>query len=64
MYDSKTSTFTKLGKQMCKEIRISQETIIPKQLSKFEAEFNDPEIAHLHHKHFVNRRQKNLLRIT
>ena len=49
---------------MCKEIRISQESIIPKQLLKFEAEFKDVEIAHLHHKHFVNRRQKNLLRIT
>ena len=47
---------------MCKEIRISQESIIPKQLLKFEAEFKDPEIAHLHHKHFVNRRKKKLIK--
>ena len=64
LYDSKNQKLTKIGAKFCKEMKISEEMIVPKGKDKFEAEYDDKEIAHLHYKHFVNRRQKCLLRLT
>lgn len=64
LYDSKAQKLTSVGNRFCKEMNIKPETIIPRGKESFIEECNDNEIGLLHYKHFVNRRQKCLLRIT
>jgi hypothetical protein len=64
IYDVKEKEMSVIGSFICKEIKIPEETLHPRKLESFQEEYSDPDIAKLHYKHHVGRRQKNLLRIT
>lgn len=64
LFDTKTQKLTPIGKKLCKDLKVPEETLIPRDKARFEEEYGDKEIGTMHYKHFVARRQKSLLRIT
>ena len=54
---------TETGKRVCESLSVDVSNIVPRQLSHFEKQDADMDVANLHFSHYGKRRVKMLLRI-